>query len=134
MAGIALPLPRWRARSGAPTGLRAPQVSEQLVLWIGGSLLFLTAVLNFYVFQVSVVATSAYEVQALQREQDVWRGRNQQLQLEVAKARSLRWVEYSANQQLGMATGDLPIYLTVDPGNSAVNTSYTSTKSLRGDD
>jgi hypothetical protein len=116
MAGIALPYPRLRTRAHFPSRsipALAP-VSERLVLWIGGGLLFITAVLNFYVFQVSVVATSAYEVQALDRERDVWKARNQQLHLELSKAQSLRWVEYDASQRLGMVGGSGTVFLTVE--------------------
>ncbi|MBI4214189.1 MAG: hypothetical protein HY534_07775 [Chloroflexi bacterium] len=114
MAGIALPYPRLRGRVATRSMPRFAPPSERLVLSIGGALIFITAVLNFYVFQLSVVATSAYQVQDLQREQDIWAARNAQLQLELAKARSLRWVEYKSVTHLGMVGGEEPIYLKVD--------------------
>ena len=91
----------------------------------GGGLIFITAVLNFYVFQVSVVATSAYEVQALDRERDTWKARNQQLELELSKAQSLRWVEYDATQRLGLGRGDDPVYLKVETYRPLVKTPST---------
>ncbi|OGG45994.1 MAG: hypothetical protein A3F84_25510 [Candidatus Handelsmanbacteria bacterium RIFCSPLOWO2_12_FULL_64_10] len=114
MAGIAISGPWLRSRGPARSSQSAPRftpVSERLVLSIGGALIFITAVLNFYVFQVSVVATSAYEAQSLERERELWVARNAQLQLELAKAQSLRWVEYESVQRLGMIAGDEPIYL-----------------------
>ena len=114
MAGIALPSRR-RIPFQRATGALAGPGSERVILWIGASLLFVTAVLNFYVFQVSVVATSAYELQSLERERDAWRARNQQLRLELAKAQSLRWIEFEAVQHLGMVAGQDRIYLRVEP-------------------
>lgn len=124
MAGIALPFPRSRSRALTPArplsqkrrgfGPPAAPASEGVMLWTAASLLFVTVALNFYVFQVSVVATSAYELQRLERERDAWRARNSQLQLELSKGRSLRWVEHEAIRRLGMVKGEKPIYLRVE--------------------
>lgn len=151
MAGIALPFPRPfgfppripqgspprnpRIPSPIPQQLRlplAPPRSEGVAVWILASLLFVTAVLNFYVFQVSVVATSAYELQGLHRERDGWRARNEQLQLEVARAHSLRWIEFEA-ARLGMVKGEEPVYLRVErPAVQTVVEDDPSPLSLRG--
>lgn len=73
------------------------------------------AALNFYLFQVSIVATSAYDLQRLQQERQDWLARNQQLELELAKARSLAWVSYKATQDLHMVPGGEPVYLQRTP-------------------
>lgn len=111
MAGIALrrPVGGWGARH-RPTAI-APVLPQRLLLWVGASLLLVAVALNFYLFQVSIIATSAYQLQRLEQERQDWLARNQQLELELAKARSLRWVDYQASQRLGMVKGEEPIFL-----------------------
>lgn len=112
MAGIALP---YRVRQRPLPFPRAPRLvsaqSERALPWAVATLLFVTAVLNFYIFQVSVVATSSYELQAIERERDRWRARNEQLELELAKGRSLRWVEFDAISRLGMVRSEDSLYI-----------------------
>src|SRR5256885_686426 len=116
MAGIALRQPF--ARTWFPTR-RPPSItpilSQNVILWIGASLLLVAAALNFYLFQVSIVATSAYDLQRLQQERDDWSARNQQLELELAKVRSVSWVRYKATQDLHMVQGGEPVYLRRTP-------------------
>lgn len=123
MASGVIPFPRPRQRT-LPFP-RTPRLvtagSERLLPWAVVSLLFITAVLNFYVFQVSVVATSSYELQRLERERDAWRARNEQLQLELSKARSLGWVEFEATQHLGMVRGEDSLYIRIQPDSAGTS-------------
>lgn len=116
MAGLALPRgrrPRWATQQRSRRSL-VPPLTEGALLWAGLSLFAVTALLNFYVFEMSVVATSAYEIQRLHQGRDHWLARNEQLHLELVKARSLPWVEYEATQRLGMVPGERPLFLSVD--------------------
>ena len=127
MASIVIPFPGWGRSSPAPVSGRVRQrplpfprtprlvapTSERVLPWAVASLLFVTAVLNFYIFQVSVVATSSYEVQRLERDRDAWRAQNEQLALELAKARSLGWVEFQAIDRLGMVRGQEALFIRV---------------------
>src|SRR5829696_8006085 len=45
---------------------------------------------------------TGYEIQKLERERTGWLNRNQQLEVEIARARSLVWVEHEAVHRLGM--------------------------------
>jgi hypothetical protein len=75
-------------------------------LWAGAWLpLVLVAglfVALMYLLQTSGVATTGYDIQRLQAERDDWQLRNEQLQLELAKRRSLTWIESEATGRLGM--------------------------------
>ena len=113
MASIVIPFPG-RVRQRPLPFPRTPRLvapSERVLPWAVASLLFVTAVLNFYIFQVSVVATSSYELQGLERDRNAWRAQNEQLELELAKARSLGWVEFQAIDRLGMARGQDALYI-----------------------
>lgn len=116
MAGIAIPVGFRQRPLPFP---RAPRLvagpDERALPWAVATLLFVTAVLNFYIFQISLVATSSYELQRLERDRDTWRARNEQLQLEIAKARSLRWVEYDAVHRLKLVRSEDPLYIVVAP-------------------
>jgi hypothetical protein len=115
MAHIALPMPR-----------RFPQISvngprERLgsssalaISWIGMALLFATAALSVYLVQISAVANAGYDLQRLEAERKGWLARNEQLELELAKRRSLAWVESQAVQRLGMVRAEKPVYVQVD--------------------
>lgn len=61
------------------------------------------------------VATSSYSLQRLRTERDAWRARNEQLRLELAKARSLTWVEHEAVSRLNMRRPAQLTYLRVEP-------------------
>src|SRR5688572_17020261 len=70
--------------------------------WVGTVLLFGTAAVSLYLIQMSAVATGGYELQRLESERDGWRARNEQLELELAKRRSLAWAEAQAVERLNM--------------------------------
>ena len=52
--------------------------------------------------QTGGVLASGYTIQRLRAERDAWKVRNQQLELELAKARSLAWIELDAVTRLRM--------------------------------
>ncbi len=81
--------------------------------WIGVALLLGTGAFSLYLIQVSSVATAGYEGQRLEAERQGWLARNEQLELELAKRRSLAWVEDQAVHRLGMVRVDRPTYVTV---------------------
>jgi len=55
-----------------------------------------------YLLQTGGALTTGYEIQKLERERTTWINRNQQLEVEIARARSLIWVEHEAVHRLGM--------------------------------
>jgi hypothetical protein len=70
--------------------------------WLPSILLAGCLVALMYLLQTSGVATVGYDIQRLQVERDDWQLRNEQLQLELAKRRSLTWIESEAVGRLGM--------------------------------
>src|SRR5262245_46033310 len=108
MARAALPsagVRRAAAKSGADIrGLAYEFISG----WLGLTLLVATAALSFYLVQISTVATAGYELQRLEAERDAWLARNEQLEYELAKRRSLPWVEAQAVGRLGLVRPDKP--------------------------
>jgi hypothetical protein len=70
--------------------------------WLPCILLAGCLVALMYLLQTSGVATTGYDIQCLQAERDDWQLRNEQLQFELAKRRSLTWVESEAVGRLGM--------------------------------
>jgi len=70
--------------------------------WLPSILLAGCLVALMYLLQTSGVATTGYDIQRLQTERDDWQLRNEQLRLEVAKRRSLTWIESEATARLGM--------------------------------
>jgi hypothetical protein len=71
--------------------------------WLPSILLAGCMVALMYLLQTSGVATTGYDIQSLQTQRDDWLLRNEQLQLELAKRRSLTWIEAEATRRLGMA-------------------------------
>ena len=55
-----------------------------------------------YLLQTGGAITTGYEIQKLERERAAWMNRNQQLEVEIARARSLTYVEHEAVYRLGM--------------------------------
>ncbi len=100
LAGVRVlpPLPRWRA-----------------VLWLGVLTGLVGLAAASYLAYTGSVATSGYNIQRLQAERDGWRTRNDQLRVEIAKARSLTWVEHEAVTRLGMQKPTQLTYLRVEP-------------------
>jgi hypothetical protein len=81
--------------------LSAPRVRRP-----GRLLLAIVALLGMapplYLLQTGGALTTGYEIQKLERERAIWLNRNQQLEVEIARARSLPWVENQAVYRLGM--------------------------------
>jgi hypothetical protein len=91
-----------------------------VVLWLGTLTLLVGLVAGSYLAYTSSVATSGYSIQRLRAERDVWRARNEQLRLELARVRSLTWVEHEAVARLGMQKPAELTYLRVEPSARAV--------------
>ena len=70
--------------------------------WLPTIMLAASLVALVYLLQTSGVATTGYDIQRLQTERADWQLRNEQLRLELAKRRSLTWVEAEATGRLGM--------------------------------
>jgi hypothetical protein len=114
MARLALPLSRPAPRfSITPPDARLAAPSALAVSWISMALLFATAALSVYLVQISAVANAGYDLQRLETERKGWLARNEQLELELAKRRSLAWVESQALTRLGMVRAEKPIYVQV---------------------
>jgi len=79
--------------------------------WLPSTLLAGSLVALMYLLQVSGVAATGYDNQRLQIERDDWQLRNEQLRLELAKRRSLTWIESEATGRLGMVRAE-PTALT----------------------
>ena len=83
--------------------LRLPLVGRLSAnAWLPSILLAGCLVALMYLLQMSGVATTGYDIQNLQAQRDDWVLRNEQLQLELAKRRSLTWIEAEAVGRLGM--------------------------------
>ena len=67
-----------------------------------------------YLLQTGGALTTGYEIQKLERERTVWLNRNQQLEVEIARARSLAWVEHEAVNRLGMQRAPGTVVVRVD--------------------
>jgi hypothetical protein len=74
--------------------------------WLPALLLAVSLVALVYLLQTSGVATAGYDIQRLQSERAEWQLRNEQLRLELAKRRSLTWVEAEATARLEMQRPD----------------------------
>ena len=67
-----------------------------------------------YLLQTGGALTTGYEIQKLERERAVWLNRNQQLEVEIARARSLAWVEHEAVHRLDMQRPTQTVVVRVD--------------------
>ena len=103
MAVIARPRPaalRWR-------DFQLPLLGRlKASAWLPTVLLAVCAVALVYLVETSGVATTGYDIQRLQAERGEWQLRNEQLRLELAKLRSLSWVQSEAVERLGMVRPD----------------------------
>ena len=107
--GLATPV---RTRSARPAALewqeaRLPVLGRLwATAWLPSVLLAGCLVALMYLLQTSGVATVGYDIQHLQVERDDWQLRNEQLRLELAKRRSLTWIESEAAGRLGMVRAE----------------------------
>lgn len=67
-----------------------------------------------YLLQTGGALSTGYEIQKLERERTVWINRNQQLEVEIARARSLIWVEHEAVHRLSMHRPPQPITVRME--------------------
>ena len=101
-----------RASRAAPAALEWQDARLPLLgrlwatAWLPSILLAACLVALVYLLQTSGVATTGYDIQRLQAERDDWQLRNEQLQLELAKRRSLTWIESEATGRLGMVRAE----------------------------
>jgi hypothetical protein len=108
---IGLPTPL-RTRSARPAALEWQEARLPLLgrlwatAWLPSVLLAGCLVALMYLLQTSGVATVGYDIQHLQVERDDWQLRNEQLRLELAKRRSLTWIESEAVGRLGMVRAE----------------------------
>jgi hypothetical protein len=106
-----------RARSARPAALEWQDARLPLLgrlwatAWLPSTLLAASLVALMYLLQASGVAATGYDNQRLQIERDDWQLRNEQLRLELAKRRSLTWIESEATGRLGMVRAE-PTALT----------------------
>ncbi|MBI2756514.1 MAG: hypothetical protein HYX52_07375 [Chloroflexi bacterium] len=70
--------------------------------WIVGGVTLVLGLALTYLVQTGGVATTGYDIQRLQAARADWQLKNDQLRLELAKRRSLAWVEAEATSRLGM--------------------------------
>jgi hypothetical protein len=106
-----------RARAAGPAALEWQDARLPLFgrlwarAWLPSTLLAGSLVALMYLLQASGVAATGYDNQRLQIERDDWQLRNEQLRLELAKRRSLTWIESEATGRLGMVRAE-PTALT----------------------
>ncbi len=107
--GLSRLWPLRRIRFGRPRGVTL------------GLLVLIALAPPAYLMQTGGALAAGYNIQRLQAERSAWRVRNEQLQLELAKARSLAWIESEAANRLGMlkATNQTVVRVDVAPPPSA---------------
>jgi hypothetical protein len=114
---VSPPPPVQPVKKAAPAALewrdeRLPIVGRLwATAWLPSVLFAACLVALMYLLQASSVATTGYDIQHLQQERDGWQLRNEQLRLELAKRRSLTWIEAEATGRLGMVRAE-PTALT----------------------
>ncbi len=107
-------------RAALPAALRWEDASLPLLGrvraagWLPTILLAVLAVLLMYLLQTGGVANTGYDIQRLEADRSEWELRNEQLKLELAKLRSLPWVEAEATSRLGMRRAEKTVFITVD--------------------
>jgi hypothetical protein len=67
-----------------------------------------------YLLQTGGMLTTGYNIQRLQQERSAWIVKNEQLEAELAKARSLAWIEHEAVTRLGMQPASQPTIVRMD--------------------
>lgn len=116
MARIALPARGLDTTFAQGRAQRAEAASPSAVAlsWVAMAVFFAIAILSLYLIQVSAIATAGYELQRVETERKGWLARNEQLELEIAKRRSLVWVEAQAVGRLGMVRAEKPVYVRAE--------------------
>jgi hypothetical protein len=88
------------------------------MLWLVALTILVGCLAASWLAYVGSVSTSSYNIQRLRAERDAWRIRNEQLRVELAKARSLTWVEHEAVSRLGMQKAGQLTYLELEPSSA----------------
>lgn len=91
----------------ATSGLNSPKI----LTWLPLASILLGIVSLFHLVQMSDVASTGYNIQELQSDEAGWKVRNEQLALEVARAKSLSVIEDEATHRLGMIWPKETVYL-----------------------
>jgi hypothetical protein len=104
---VAKPLPRVPALPALPRW--------RMVVWLAALTVVVGLTAASYLAYTASFHTSIYSIQRMRAERDAWRVRNEQLRVELAKARSLSWVEHEAVTRLKMHKAGQLTYLPVDP-------------------
>src|SRR6266508_2508152 len=99
----------WRTLNVRPLTLRV-----RWALWILPILIGLMSAPSLYLAQTSDAVTLGHTIQRLKSERDLWLERNKQLELELAKVRSLAWIENEATTRLGMQRSNPSVYIRMD--------------------
>ena len=85
--------------------------SPKLTTWLPLISILLGIASLFHLVQMSDVTSTGYNIQALQSDVADLEARNEQLALEVAKAKSLAVIEGEATRRLGMVRPNEIVYL-----------------------
>jgi hypothetical protein len=107
-------LPRWR-----------------VILWLVALTVLVGCLAASWLAYTGSVATSSYNIQRLRAERDAWRTRNEQLRVELAKARSLTWIEHEAVSRLGMQKAGQLTYLELEPDVNRASPEASTSAGLR---
>ena len=89
---------------------RVKRMSRALLLVLG----LLALLPPAYLLQTGGALTTGYEIQKLERERASWANRNQQIEVEIARARSLAWVEHEAVHRMGMQRPTQQVLVRMD--------------------
>jgi hypothetical protein len=87
-----------------------------LVLWLAVLTVLLGLAAASSLAHIARVHTLVYTLHQLRAERTLWQTRNDQLKVELAKVRSLTWVEHEAVSRLGMQRAVELTYLPVEAG------------------
>ncbi len=111
------------------SGASARLTSRRLLAWLPLMSVLAGIISLFYLAQTSDLTSTRYSIQQLQAEENNWQRKNEQLSLELARAKSLSAVEAQATGRMLMVPPRDVVYLRASPSDSAGRASASS----RGD-
>lgn len=95
---------------------RVPALGHtRFLIWLAALTVLVGVIAASYLAYTATVSTTSYNVQRLTAERAAWQARNDQLRVELAKVRSLAFVEHEALGRLGMRKATQVTYLPIDP-------------------
>ncbi len=113
--------------------LATPRLSSSGVgAWLPLASILVGIITLFYLAQTSELTTTGYSIQELKIQESNWKQRNEQLGLELARARSLAAVDAEATGRLLMARPKTTVYLEAPPLDSTRRLSSSSRGESRG--